>query len=99
MLKADVDALLDRRSVHATKIQTTAFVSMTATRKISLSSTIKLPDFNSVFRELDSEESKKTAAFVRAGINLGWVLKILMIKKTDWSDSFWKQVFSIERCT
>lgn len=99
MLKEDVDALLDRRSIHATKVQTTAFVSMTATRKISLSSTIKLPDFNAVFKEPDSEEGRRAASFVRANINSGLGFNDIDDEKKYWSDSFWNQVFSMERCT
>ncbi|ELT7227034.1 hypothetical protein Q4K74_003644 [Vibrio cholerae] len=37
-LKEDVSALLDRYTMHSTKVQTTAFVSMTATGKLFLSS-------------------------------------------------------------
>jgi hypothetical protein len=98
-LKEDVSALLDRYTMHSTKVQTTAFVSMAATGKLFLSSKIDLPDFNSIFTAPDSDESKMVASFVRANINAGTGFQDTEGGKNDWSKSFWKQCFDMEACS
>jgi len=98
MLKEDVNALLDRHTLHATKVQTTAFVSMMATGRLFLSSKIDLPDFNSIFTAPDSDESKRVASFARANMNAGSGFLDSEGGKNEWSDRFWKGVFSMEKC-
>jgi hypothetical protein len=98
-LKDDVSALLDRHTLHATKVQTTAFISMTATGKIFLSSKIDLPDFNAIFTSPDSDESKRVASFVRANINAGAGFQDTEGGENDWAKSFWSQCFDLEDCS
>ncbi|ELL0578882.1 hypothetical protein Q6U58_003743 [Vibrio cholerae] len=98
-LKEDVSALLDRYTMHSTKVQTTAFVSMTATGKLFLSSAIDLPDFNSIFTAPDSDESKRVASFVRANINAGAGFQDAEGGENEWSKSFWSQCFDMEACS
>lgn len=98
-LKEDVSALLDRYTMHSTKVQTTAFVSMTATGKLFLSSAIDLPDFNSIFTAPDSDESKRVASFVRANINAGAGFQDAEGGENEWSKSFWSQCFDLEACS
>jgi len=98
-LKEDVSALLDRYTMHSTKVQTTAFVSMTATGKLFLSSAIDLPDFNSIFTAPDSDESKRVASFVRANINAGTGFQDEEGGENEWSKSFWSQCFDLEACS
>lgn len=98
-LKEDVSALLDRYTMHSTKVQTTAFVSMTATGKLFLSSAIVLPDFNSIFTAPDSDESKRVASFVRANINAGAGFQDAERGENEWSKSFWSQCFDLEACS
>lgn len=98
-LKEDVSALLDRYTMHSTKVQTTAFVSMTATGKLFLSSAIDLPDFNSIFTAPDSDESKRVASFVRANINAGAGFQDAEGGENEWSKSFWSQCFDLEVCS
>lgn len=97
-LKEDVAGLLDRRSPHSTKVQTTAFASMAATGKVVFSSKIELPDFNAVFTDYDSDESKRAAAFVRASINASPHFEGHEDTGSEWSRSFWKQTFEMEQC-
>lgn len=98
-LKEDVSALLDRYTMHSTKVQTTAFVSMTATGKLFLSSAIDLPDFNSIFTAPDSDESKRVASFVRANINAVAGFQDAEGGENEWSKSFWRQCFDLEACS
>jgi hypothetical protein len=97
-LKEDVSGLLDRYTMHSTKVQTTAFVSMTATGKLFLSSQIDIPDFNSIFTAPDSDESRRVASFVRANINAGAGFRDAEGGENEWSRSFWKQCFDMEAC-
>jgi hypothetical protein len=99
LLKEDVSALLDRYTLHSTKVQTTAFISMTATGKLFLSSKIDLPDFNSIFTAPDSDESKRVASFVRANINAGAGFHDTEGGENEWSKSFWSQSFDLEACS
>jgi len=98
-LKEDVAALLDRGTLHSTKVQTTAFVSMTATGKLLLSSEIKLPDFNAIFTEPESDESKRVASFIRANINAGAGFQDTEGGGNEWSQVFWQQAFNMETCS
>lgn len=98
MLKEDVDALLDRYALHSTKVQTTAMVSMMATGKLFIGSGIDLPDFNAIFTDPDSDESKRVASFTRCNINAGAGFGPIEGGENEWADSFWKQVFSISEC-
>lgn len=99
LLKEDVSALLDRYTLHSTKVQTTAFISMTATGKLFLSSKIDLPDFNSIFTAPDSDESKRVASFVRANINAGAGFQDTEGGENEWSKSFWSRAFDLETCS
>lgn len=98
MLKEDVDSLLDRYSLHSTKVQTTAFVSMTATGKLFINSNIELPDFNSIFAAPESDESKKVASFVRTNMIAGAGFGDTEGGENAWADEFWRQVFILEKC-
>ena len=98
-LKADVDALLDRYSMHSTKVQTTTFVSMTATGKAIISSEVDLPDFNAIFTAPDSDESRRVSSFVRASLNSGPDFLNSRDKTNLWANSFWRQCFDLEACT
>ncbi|MDP3187528.1 hypothetical protein [Limnobacter sp.] len=98
LLKEDVSALLNRYTLHSTKVQTTAFISMAATGKLFLSSKIDLPDFNSIFTAPESDESKRVASFVRASINAGAGFQDTEGGENEWSKSFWSQSFDLEAC-
>ena len=97
-LKEDVASLLDRYSVHATKVQTTVFVSMMATGKLLMSPTIDLPNFDCIFTDAESDEARLVGSFVRASINAGHGFGDTEGGSNDWSNSFWKQAFSLEKC-
>jgi hypothetical protein len=96
-LKEDVKLLLDRHSLHATKVQTTAMFSMMATGKMVISNTIDLPDFNAIFISPDSDEAMRVAAFVRAGINAGNMFD--RESPNRWAHEFWNEVFFMEPCS
>lgn len=98
-LKEDVSALLDRYTLHSTKVQTTAFVSMTATGKLVLSSKIDLPDFNAIFTDPESDESRRVASFVRASINADIGSQDDEGGGNEWSKLFWRQSFRLEKCS
>jgi len=98
LLKEDVAALLDRHTIHSTRVQTIAFISMTATGKLFISPEIDLPDFNSIFTAPDSEESKRVASYIRANINSGAGFQDKEGGENDWSKSFWSKSFDLEDC-
>ena len=97
-LEEDVDALLDRYSPIATKIQVTTVVSMMVTGKIFMSSEIDMPDFNSIFTDPDSEDAKKSASFARANLNAGLGFDSDSVEINTWLKSFWKQSYSFSGC-
>ena len=94
LLKEDVSSLLNRYSMHSTKVQTTVVYSMALAGKIVLSSNIDIPNFNSIFTEPESLESQKVASFVRSILNLG----NLCNEDNSWSKLFWQQCFDMEGC-
>lgn len=95
LLKEDVSSLLNRYSMHSTKVQTTVVYSMALAGKIVLSSNIDIPNFNSIFIEPESLESQKVASFVRSILNLG----NLCNEDNSWSKLFWQQCFDMEGCS
>lgn len=97
-LKSDVESLLDRYSHHASKVQTTAVVSMMVTGKMFISSTIECPDFDAVIRFPDSPEGKRAASFVRASLNGGAGFYSEDKSKHLWARDFWGQVFRLGAC-
>lgn len=98
LLSADVDALLDRYSQHATKVQTTAFVALMATGKLHISSEIDMPDPNSIFTDPDSPEAQRVASFVRANTNSG-IFSHGEDASNDWAAHFWKEAHSLRGCS
>ena len=98
-LKEDVQDLFDRRSHHATKVQTTAVVGMMAAGKLILNSSINFPDPNRVFDAPDSPEARMVASFVRASLNAGNNMDTDAIVAARWVDDFWKQAFKLEGCS
>ena len=59
----------------------------------------KMPNFNSIFDEQDSEETKSVAAFVRNSVKTDF----MMMKELDnfdysWSKSFWNQSYKLDTC-
>lgn len=97
-LKLDVDALLDRYSSHATKVQTTAVFSMMATGKMFIHERIDLPDPNTIFTSPGSDEAKRVASFVRATLNAGGDLAEERAVSDKWISEFWAKCFVLEGC-
>lgn len=98
-LTEDVDALLNRYTQHSTKVQTTAYVSLAATKKIFISSKIDMPDLNCIFTAPNSDDAKKVASFVRASLNAGaGMLGEIEEQHNLWAASFWKQAFDLRGC-
>ena len=98
-LKEDVSELFDRRSHHATKVQTTAVFAMMATGKMILNSTIDFPDPDRIFDSPDSPEARIVASFVRASLNAGNNMDTDTVIATKWIEGFWDQSFKLERCS
>lgn len=97
-LKEDVQSLFDRRSHHATKVQTTAVVGMMATGKMVLNSSVGFPNPNRVFDAPDSPDARVVAAFVRASLNAGNNMDTDVAVAARWADDFWKQAYNFEGC-
>lgn len=97
-LKEDVSALLDRNSPHATKIQATTLISMNASGRLHLNSDMILPDFNSVFINPDSEDTKRLGGFVRAHLNAIAGMRGSKNQEFSWSEIFWEKVYCLDKC-
>lgn len=98
LLKEDVEALLDRYTPHATKVQTTAVFAQMATGKMFIHESIDFPDPNTIFTKPESDEAKRVASFVRASLNAGAdMVSDGGVSKT-WTDDFWAQTFVLEGC-
>lgn len=97
-LKEDVDALLDRHSRHATKVQTTLVVSMLQSQKLFFGPDISVPDFNSIFTAPDSDGAKRVASFCRANLNAGMGLRSSEQTKSLWALQFWTHAFALDGC-
>lgn len=98
LLKEDVSALLDRYTMHSTKVQTTAFYSMIVTGQVVFSPEIDIPDFNSIFMNPESDDSRRVGAFVRSSLNCANQFNNTD-EKDDWPKLFWKQCFNMEACS
>jgi len=60
---------------------------------------MKMPNFNSLFNDEDSEEAKSAAAFVRNSVKSDF----MMMQELDnfdysWSKSFWNQSYKLDTC-
>jgi hypothetical protein len=97
-IKKDVHELFDRRSHHATKVQTTAVIGMMATGKIVLNSSINFPDPNRVFDTPESSDARKVASVVRAVLNTGSNMDTDATIAARWVNDFWTQAYSLEEC-
>lgn len=97
-LKGDVSELLDRRSHHATKVQTTAVFAMPAIGKMILNKTIDFPDPDSIFKSPESLEARKVASFVRASLNAGNNMDTDELIAKEWVDEFWSSSYKLEGC-
>jgi len=103
MLSEDVKNLLDRHSSIATKVQVTAVYTTLETGRLKICHPVKLPDFNAIFTEPDSDEAKHAAAFARANMNgsIGMFRQDndeLNIKAHSWAKYFWAQTFKLSDC-
>lgn len=97
-LRVDVDALLDRYTVHSTKVQTTAVVAMMATGKMFIHERIDLPDPNAIFTSPGSNEAKRVASFARATLNAGSSVLEAKPEAERWISDFWARCFVLEEC-
>lgn len=102
-LKEDVSSLLDRYTTFAVRVQTTAYYTMLVTKKIMISSNIDVPDFDAIFINPDSEESKRVGGFVRSGLNAGVGMRSIEDDKLGelndaWAKDFWRQVYKLDGC-
>lgn len=98
-LRKDVHELFDRRSHHATKVQTTAVVAMMATGKLVINNSIDFLDPNRIFESPDSEDARRVASFVRASLNAGNNFDTNPTISSSWADDFWAQVYKLEGCS
>lgn len=97
-LKEDVGALLDRYNSHSVKVQAIAFLSMNASGRCHLSSEMNVPDFNSVFIDPESEESRRLGGFVRANLNTIAGMRQSQNQESVWPDFFWKKAYFLGEC-
>ncbi|GAB6071017.1 hypothetical protein JCM30760_21140 [Thiomicrorhabdus hydrogeniphila] len=97
-LKEDVGALLDRYSPHSVKVQATAFISMNASGRCLLSSEMNLPDFNSIFINPYSEESRRVGGFVRANLNAMAGMRQSQNQVSVWPEYFWEKSYFLAKC-
>lgn len=101
MLKEDVEALLDRLSSKATKVQVTAVYAEIISGRMKISAHIDLPDFNAIFKAPESDDAKRVASFARAHINgfaAASFLKEIGVPENNWPETFWNEAFDLDGC-
>jgi hypothetical protein len=79
-------------------LQANLIVTQAATGGLFFSKDVRMPDFESIIRDPDSEAAKHAAAFVRAGA-LAMCMPDDLPLYEKWSKSFWNQGYKLDRCS
>jgi hypothetical protein len=96
-LKQTVGKCINKYATPGFVLQTNLVMVQAATGGLRISQDIKLPDFDSIIKEPNSEAAKRAAAFVRAGSFAMCVPDEHMLEK--WSKSFWNQGLKVDSCS
>jgi hypothetical protein len=68
-------------------------------KKIHFPSDMKLPDFNSIFGDMETEEAKHASAFIRNNLKTKFMsLEDRGQHEGHWTKSFWNQSYSLDSC-
>jgi hypothetical protein len=97
-LKQTVAKCMNKYETPGLVLQTNLIVAQTATGGLFFSEDIKLPDFDSIVSDPDSEAAKRAAAFVRAGA-LAMCMPDDLPLYEKWSKSFWNQGYRVDPCS
>jgi len=98
-LKNCIKNRFDRSQKDSVTAQFIIFETNIQNGKMRFPKDMKMPNFNSIFDEQDSEEAKSAAAFVRNSVKSDF----MMMKELDnfdysWSKSFWNQSYKLDTC-
>jgi hypothetical protein len=94
-ISKSVDKHRDKYKTEGVVLIGAAFLARLVTRKIQFSSSLSLPDFNSIIDAPGSEEAKRASGFIRANSLAEFgMLKI----KVDWARYFWNRGYELSPC-
>jgi hypothetical protein len=97
-LKQTVVKCMNKYETPGLVLQTNLIVIRAATGGLFFSEEVKLPDFDSIIRDPDSEAAKRAAGFVRAGA-LAMCMPDDVTLHEKWSRSFWNQGYKLDPCS
>lgn len=94
-IKRAIRASINKFETPGIVLNGAILLSRLATKKISFSSEIKLPDFNAVITDPNSDEAKHAAAFMRANALAEFgMLEI----EPGWARYFWNRNYELSDC-
>ncbi len=96
-LKQTVAKCMNKYETPGLVLQTNLIVIQAATGGLYFSNDIKLPDFDSIISDPDSDAARRAAAFVRAG-SLAMFMPDDLPLYEKWSKSFWNQGYKVDSC-
>ncbi|MGE0275103.1 MAG: hypothetical protein AB7G68_00990 [Nitrospiraceae bacterium] len=96
-LKRAIQRSINKYETPGLVLQANLIVAQAATGGLYISENIKLPDFDSIIAQPDSEEAKHAGAFVRASSFAMFLPNDISLYEA-WSRQFWNQGYKIEPC-
>lgn len=98
-LKNDVDGLLDRTSLHVTKVLVTWMMALVLTNRMHFPGNSDIPDIPKIFESPSPEEVARIGAFVRSAVTAEHGISVDNEIAKEWRASFWQQCFDISPCS
>jgi hypothetical protein len=93
-LKACVSGHADKYETPGIVLNGNVLLSRLITKTITFSNTIKIPDFDTIFTDPESEEAQRAAAFMRSNA----LAELAMNGRSPWSEYFWRRSYELSPC-
>lgn len=98
-LKTSLTNNFDKFQQASNVAQFNVFYTRVIDEKISFYSGMKVPNFDSIINNFDSDESMEASAFVRNNVKSEFMYMSDIEKHTfEWSKSFWNQSHKLDNC-
>lgn len=98
-LKVSLINNFDRFQQSSNISQFNIFYTRVLDKKISFYSGMKIPNFDAIINNFDSDESVEASAFVRNNVKTEFMHMTDTEENTfEWSKSFWNQSYKLENC-
>lgn len=98
-LKSDINGLLDRTSLHATKVQAVSALALVLTDRMHLGRNGDIPDITRLFETPSSDEVARIGAFVRSAVTADHGFSVDTNIAKEWKTSFWQQCYDLSPCS